>query len=92
MRLHRGVPMLAAVVTLAGVSAPAAYGLDDISPGGGGSQAATPAVDHSAGPSDWLIGLGAAGGITLAGAGLASSRRTRRRTGSAHRVRAASGS
>jgi len=92
MRLYRGVPLLAAVVTLAGVSTPAAYGFDSVSPAGGGGQPTAPVVDHSAGPSDWLIGLGAAGGITLAGAGVASSRRARRRTASAHRVRAASGS
>ena len=80
MRLHRGVPMFAAVVTLAGVSAPTAYAFDANSPGGGGGQPAPLVQSNSGSSSDWLIGVGAAGGIALLGTGMAATARSRRPT------------
>lgn len=91
MRLHRGVPVLAAVVTLAG-SAPA-YAFDAGTQGGGIPQTPTAlAAHHQSGSTDWLIGVGAASGVALIGAGVAGSRRVTRRTASTRRVGAASGS
>jgi len=80
MRLHRCVPALAAVVTLAGASAPAAYAADAIAPGGGGTvPAATPvAQHHPAGSVDLLIGIGTATGIAVLGTGAAATLRNRR--------------
>jgi len=92
MRLHRVVPMLASVATLAAVSAPAASAQQPISPSGGVPQTGTTlAAHHSSGSSDWLIGVGAAGGVVLVSAGLAGTRRAHRRTATAQRIRAASG-
>ena len=91
MRLRRDVPLLAAVLTLAGSSAPAAYGLANRAPIAGGDQPKAARVQDSAAGSDELLAFGvAAGGLALVGAGIASSRRsTRRRSGT---VRASSGS
>jgi hypothetical protein len=85
--------MLAALVTLVGGAAPAgAYTLN--AGGGGPAQTTTPVVahHHSSGSSDWLIAVGAAGGVALVGAGVAGSRRANRRTATASQARAASGS
>ena len=74
MRPHRGVPMLAAVFTLVGASAPAASGYIRTSVG---SPSGQPAVitHHSAGDStDLLVGIGAAGGLAVVGTGLTANR------------------
>ncbi len=79
MRLHRGVRMLAAVATISATLAPAAQAKFDNStyPTVG----APYVVHHTGGSADWtLIGLGAAGGLALIGAGAATSRRALRRT------------
>lgn len=66
MRSSRCVPMLAAVATAAGASAPPAYAFRP-GPIGSGAQPTAPLVrHHSSSSPDWiLIGVGAAGGITL---------------------------
>ncbi len=93
MRIHRSIPMLAAVATLVGSAAPAAYASDNVAAGSGGAVSSTAQVQHnSSGTGDWLIGLGAAGAVTLAGAGVASSRRASRRRATGTRTAAASGS
>ena len=74
MRPHRGVPMLAAVFTLVGASAPAASGYIRTSVG---SPSGQPAVitHHSAGDStDWLVGIGAVGGLAVFSTGLTAKR------------------
>jgi hypothetical protein len=92
MRLHRGVPMLAAVATLA-VTAPSAYAHDAIAPSGGVPQTApTVVANNSSDSTGLLIGVGAAGGVALATVGVAGSRRRHRRSATAQRVGAASGS
>lgn len=79
MRLRRDVPLLAAVLTLAGSSTPAAYGLANRAPISGGDQP-TARVQNSAAASDDLLAFGvAAGGLALVGVGMASSRRSTRR-------------
>lgn len=85
MRLHRGVATLAAVLSLAGISAPVAYGLDNVTPGSGGQATPLRVQQASSGPSDWLIAVGAAGAITVLGTGAAAQRRHTRR----HRAPAA---
>ena len=79
MRLQRGVAMLAAVLSFAGISAPIAYGLDDVAPGSGGQNTAVRVQQGSSGSSDWLIVAGAAGGLTVLGTGAAAKRRHSRR-------------
>jgi hypothetical protein len=80
MRLHRCVPMLAALVSSAGMIGPAAaqakFDETTFPPLG------VPYVaHHNSGSTDWaLIGLGAAGGIALIGVGTAGTRRAVRRT------------
>jgi hypothetical protein len=81
MRLHRGVPVLAAVATLAGAAAPTAYGFQPTAgPGTDPGQPVAALVQHRpASSTDWvLIGVASAGAITLAGAGLSASRRCAR--------------
>jgi hypothetical protein len=74
MRLHRGVPMLAAVFTLVGTSAPAASGYIRTSVGGPSGQPAV-VTHHSSGDStDWLVGIGALGGLAVFGTGLTAKR------------------
>ena len=79
MRLHRCMPMLAAVVSLAGVCAPVAQASDAIAPGGGNlAPSPAPIVQqhHSADSIDWVIGIGTAGVAVLgAGAVLGTRRR-----------------
>jgi len=80
MRLHRGVPMLAAALTLA-ASAPAAA--DGAARVGYESSGGTPRAftQHQPGGSDgWLIAAGAAGGAVVLGGGMTVRRhRTRDR-------------
>jgi hypothetical protein len=81
MRLRRGVPMLAAIATTAAIAAPAAQArFDESMPN---HPPSVPYVVHHSGggSTDWaLIGLGAAGGIALLGAGAARSQHVLRRT------------
>ena len=90
MRTHRCVPTLAAVIALAAPAAPA-YGADIDAPGGGGT-VSTVVAHQQASSSDWLIGVGAAAGVVLVGAGVAGSRRTSRRVSVARGARTAGGS
>jgi hypothetical protein len=93
MLLRKSVPMLAAVVSLAGVSTPAAYGFDNTaSPAAAGRPTAL--VQHrSPSSTDWLlIGVGSAGAITLAGAGVTATRRGRATATRTKRLRPAGGS
>jgi len=76
MRIRRCVPVLAAALTLA--TASPAYALVPVG-AGGGPRTAT-ARHHSSDPSDATIAVIAAGGVTLAGAGLATRRSRQRRT------------
>jgi hypothetical protein len=64
--------MFAAVITLAAPSAASAYVRTD----GGGPNAPTRAVvqHHSGDSIDWVIGIGAAGGLAAVGAGVATKR------------------
>jgi hypothetical protein len=78
MRLHRCVPVLAAVVSLAGVSAPLAEASDAMAPGGGGPVHLAAPAPHQTGSSDWLIGLGTATGIVVLGTGAIVTARDRR--------------
>jgi hypothetical protein len=75
MRLHRGVPVLAAVLSLAGTSAPVAYGFENLGPSDGGQVTPVRVQQGSSGSNDWLIAAGAAGGLTVIGAGAAAKRR-----------------
>ncbi|HUA44161.1 MAG TPA: hypothetical protein VMA77_02970 [Solirubrobacteraceae bacterium] len=82
MRLHRCVPVLAVVVSLAGVSAPLAEASQAEAPSAGIPQPTTPTViqHHSAGSADWIIGIGTAAGIAVLGTGAVATRRNRRLT------------
>lgn len=77
MRIHRAVPMFAAVASLAAGTAPAAQAFDNSAPTAG--QAATLTQHHPSASVDWLIALGTAGGITVLSGGLAAGRRSPRR-------------
>lgn len=92
MRPHLSVRTLAAVLTAAACTAPVAqanFG-DYYAPY---TPLNSAAVYHAGAATDWtLIGLSAAGGVTLLGAGATTSRRRRRRDPSVGRVRAARGS
>jgi len=83
MRLHRCVPVLAAVVSLAGVSAPIAQASEAVAPSGApDGQVAASARPQPGNSSDWLIGLGTATGIVVLGTGgivTVRDRRTSRR-------------
>ena len=93
MRLYRHVPVLAAVVTLAGASAPVASAEHPLSGSGGGPPTVTTLATHdSSGSTDWLIGAVAAGGVVLVSAGVAGTRHAHHRTATARRVGAGSGS
>lgn len=81
MRIHRGLAMLAAVLSLAGISAPVAYGFDNRAPSGGSQVTPIQVQQGSAGSNDWLIAVGAAGGLTAIGAGAAAKRRHSQRHG-----------
>lgn len=93
MRLHRGVPMLAAVVTLTGLGTPAAYAFKSETASAGAQPTAALVQHHPSGSTDWvLIGVVGAGAITLAGAGVSASRGFARRTVPPHDPRPAGGS
>jgi len=77
MRVHRCMPVFAAVVSLAGGSAPVAYATDATAPSGAPAHLAAPAP-HQTGSSDWLIGLGTATGIAVLGTGAIVTARDRR--------------
>ncbi len=90
MRLHRCVPVLAAVVSLAGVSAPVAYGSEAMAGSGGTPVPTTQVVQHhSAGSIDWVVGIGAATGIVVLGTGAAATLRGRRALAGSRETRAA---
>jgi hypothetical protein len=79
MRLHRRVPMLAAAAAAAALAAPSAQAMPNHGVGTLGTYPSEFA-HHPGGSTDWaLIGAGAAGSITLLGAGIATQRRTRRK-------------
>jgi hypothetical protein len=78
MHLHRVVPLLATVVTLAGASAPAAYGFKAGPAIGGGGQPSTLAQHQATGTGEWLAGFGTAGGLAVFGTGCAAILRRRR--------------
>lgn len=84
MHLHRCVPVVAAVISLAGAtSAPVALAAEAMAPGGGGTvppTATTVVQHHSAGSADWIIGIGTATGIVVLGTGALATRRNRRLT------------
>ena len=76
MGLHHGVSTLIAVVSLAGISTPAAYALDSETPVTGGHAPAAQIEQHPTSSTDGLlIGVGTAGAIALAGVGVGSARR-----------------
>jgi hypothetical protein len=96
MRLHHGVRTLAAVVTTAttaaAVATPAAAYFDNTTYPPLNAFKSAPA-HHPGDSTDWtLIGLGAAGGIAVVAVGVTGSRRLSRKSQSAARVTAASGS
>ncbi len=87
MFVRTSVPMLAAAVTLLGSSAPA-YAFESQAPAGGSLPPAPVTVNHPAGSSDLALEL-AAGGVLIAGGGLAAVQLRRR---SLHNTRVLSGS
>ena len=87
MSVRKSVPMLAVAVTLLGSSAPA-YAFDSQAPAAGNLPPAPVAVGHPAGSSDLALEL-AAGGVLIAGGGLAAVQLRRR---SVHNTRVLSGS
>jgi hypothetical protein len=84
--------MLAAVVTLAGAGAPAAYGFDN-RPAVGVGQSTTAQVHHyPLDSTDWvLLGVVVASGITLAGVGLGASEAFARAPETPHGARPSAG-
>jgi len=90
MRIRHSVPMLAAAATLLASATPA-YAFENESPGGGSLPATPVAVGHSTGSSDLALEL-AAGGVVIAGGGLAAMQLRRRSDRAAHSARVASGS
>jgi hypothetical protein len=74
MRLSRSVPMLATVLTLMGTSAPA-YAFVGVSGRGPSSQPAAVAQHHSGDAPDWIIGIGAAGAVTMLAVAVPVARR-----------------
>lgn len=75
MRTSRRVPMLAAVVTLAGVSAQPAYAFKAGPISGAPPTTALEQQHHPSSSTDWgLVGVAAAG-ITVVGVSLGASRR-----------------
>jgi hypothetical protein len=75
MRVHRGIAVLATVLTMAGTSTPAANAFIRVGSGSPSGQPATASHQRSDASIDWVIGLGSAAGITLLGTGLVATRR-----------------
>ena len=100
MRVRKSTAMVAAVVSVAGLTAPTAYAFDNRAPSAGAAPPALRVQDHRASSTDWLlIGVGGAGAITLAGAGAGARARVGARRRARHgattrgeRLRPASGS
>jgi hypothetical protein len=93
MRSSCRVSMLAAVATLAGVGATPAYAFDAGWMGGGGAPSAGLVAHHPSDEPDWvLIGAAAAGGVTLAAAGVGATRRLGAPTARGRGVGSAGGS
>ncbi len=79
MRLYRRAPMLAAALALAGTAAPGASahqmpGAGGPGISGSGSQRSALVQRHSGDTIDWVIGVGAAGGLAAIGIGVAAKR------------------
>jgi hypothetical protein len=78
MRLHRGVPMLAAALTLA--TASPAFASEFVSDGNGSGQPTAASQHHSSDSAQWALDVGAAGGLAAIATGLAVTRsRARKR-------------
>lgn len=93
MRSSSRVPVLAAVVTLAGVGAPPAYAFKAGPISGGAEPNAALVQQEPPSSTDWvLIGAGAAGGITLVGVGVEATRRLGAPTARTRGARPAGGS
>ena len=76
MRVRKSMSTVAVVVSMAGLTAPAAYATDSLAPGAGAAQPVVKVQDRRSSSTDWLlIGVGSAGAITLAGAGVGATRR-----------------
>jgi hypothetical protein len=80
MRLQKSVPTLAAIVALVGAASPA-FAAERVSNGSPGGQPAAITQHHSDDSIDWIIGIGAVTGLTVAGTGVAGSRRRVREHG-----------
>ncbi len=89
MRLHHNHLLAAlASATVLGAPAPAAYALRQTDGGGTAQPTAGTVQDRPPSSTDWiLIGAGTAGGLAIAGAGVAA---TRRRHTSTHPARSTS--
>ena len=84
MRTHRRIPLLAAIVTIAGTGTPAAYGMANRTPEIGGipTKPAAAPQQSSTGFDETLAFSIAGGGLILVGAGVTITlRSTRRRSG-----------
>jgi hypothetical protein len=87
MRLHRGVPMIAAFITMAGPCVPAALGFERAGAPTASGQPTALVEHHSGDSSEWAIGFGAAGGLAVSATGLTVIRsRARKRQHAAVRV------
>jgi hypothetical protein len=78
MRLHRGVPMVAAVLTLTGTFVPAASAYMRVGTPAAYGQPTTLVHRQSSGSDDWAIEIGTVGAITILGTGVAVTRRGRK--------------
>ncbi len=88
MRTYRRIPLLAAIVTIAGAWAPAAYGFDNRAPGIGGvpTKPAAAAQQSSTGSDETLAFAVAGGALILVGAGITVTVRSTRRGSGAVRI------
>lgn len=93
MRVRKSISMVAAVVSVAGLTAPTASAFDNRAPSAGAAPPVVRVQDRRASSTDWLlIGVGGAGAITLAGAGVGARRRAHHgATSRGERLRPASG-
>lgn len=93
MRLSCRVSMLAAVATLAGVSAAPAYAFEAGPIAGGADPSAALVRHHPSSSTDWvLVGVAGAGAITLVGASVGATRRLGAPTARIRGARPAGGS